>query len=153
VDFLKYLITPKIKTMSKTKKEFKTEGIPGFDWVAYEADSPKLRQNKSLKRHPGDNSKVFCHLPYAQDLYEAYYGKSLDLKEPTEGSVVSGKVVSVGAEFAIIDVNWREDAMIDLSKENQEYLKYIKETYTTIDNYIQTITNKKIIMESFGTFF
>ena len=112
--------------MSKTKKEFKTEGIPGFDWVAYEADSPKLRQNKSLKRHPGDNSKVFCHLPYAQDLYEAYYGKSLDLKEPTEGSVVNGKVVSVGAEFAIIDVNWREDAMLDLSKEEPEYLKYIQ---------------------------
>lgn len=115
--------------MSRLKKEFQTEGIPGFDWTAYEADSPKLRQNKSIKKHPGDNTKVYCHLPYAQDLYEQYYGKTLDLKEPLEGSVVNGKVLSVGAEFAIIDVNWREDAMLDLSKEDPSYLKYIQEGF------------------------
>jgi len=115
--------------MSRLKKEFQTEGIPGFDWIAYEADSPKLRQNKSIKKHPGDNTKVYCHLPYAQDLYEQYYGKTLDLKEPLEGSVVNGKVLSVGAEFAIIDVNWREDAMLDLSKEDPSYLKYIQEGF------------------------
>lgn len=115
--------------MSRLQKELRTEGIPGFDWTSYEADSPKLKQNKSIKKHSGDSTKVYCHLPYAQDLYEQYYGKTLDLKEPIEGSVVNGKVLSVGSEFAIIDVNWREDAMLDLSKEDPIYLKYIQEGF------------------------
>ena len=103
-----------------------TEGIPGFDWESYQAYSPKLRVNTKIKKHPGDTSKVYCHAEYAQELYEMYYGRTLDLKEPIEGSVVNGKVVSINKDFALVDVNWREDAMIDLSKENQEYLKYIQ---------------------------
>ena len=102
------------------------EGIPGFDWDAYQANSPKLRVNKKLKKHQGDNSKIYCHSDYAQDLYVLYHGRNLDLKEPVVGSVVNGKVVSINKNFALIDINWREDAMIDLSKENQEYLKYIQ---------------------------
>lgn len=115
------------------------EAIPGFDWDSYVSDSPKLRENKNIKKHPGDKSKVYCHLPYAQELYEAYYGKSLELKEPTEGSVVNGKVVSVANGFAHIDVNWREDASLDLSKENPEYLKYIQAGFP-IEVLIEKIT-------------
>lgn len=115
------------------------EAIPGFDWNEYLADSPKLRENKNIKKHQGDRSKVYCHLPYAQEMYEAYYGKSLDLKEPIEGSVVNGKVVSVGTDTALIDVNWREDATLDLSKENPEYLKYIQAGFP-IEVLIEKIT-------------
>ena len=76
--------------MSETKIDLRqtqlsnkrTEGIPGFDWEEYEAYSPKLRENKKIKKHPGDHSKVYCHAPYAQELYELYYCKTLDLKEP-----------------------------------------------------------------------
>ena len=106
-----------------------SEGIPGFDWNSYVSDSPRLRENKNIKKHEGDNSKVYSNLPYAQELYELYHGKSLDLKEPIEGSVVNGKVVSVGNGIALIDVNWREDATLDLSKENPEYMKYIQEGF------------------------
>ena len=115
------------------------EAIPGFDWESYNSDSPKLIENKKIKKHPGDNSKVYCHLSYAQELYEAYYGKSIELKEPTEGSVVNGKVVSVSNGFAHIDVNWREDASLDLSKENPEYLKYIQAGFP-IEVLIEKIT-------------
>lgn len=107
-------------------KEKVSEGIPGFDWEAHNSDSPRLRENKSIKKHPGDRSKVYCNAPYAQELYELYSGKSLELQEPTEGSVVNGKVVSITERYAVVDVNWREDAMIDLAKENSEYLKYIQ---------------------------
>ena len=145
------------------------EGIPGFDWETYLSDSPKLRENKKIKKHPGDKSKVYCHLPYAQELYEAYYGKSLDLQEPIEGSVVNGKVVSVGGEIALIDVNWREDATLDLSKENPEYIKYIQagfpieviiekvsksgKSYSIAASYSKNIQAKKKdeILSSIGT--
>jgi small subunit ribosomal protein S1 len=109
------------------KKEIPNEGIPGFDWDAYISDSPgKRRVNKKIKLHPGDTSIVYCHAPYAQELYELYSGRALDIQEPIEGSVVNGKVISISDKLALVDVNWREDATIDLSKENKEYLKYIQ---------------------------
>lgn len=97
-----------------------------FDWNAYAAGSPKLKENKRIKKHPNDSSRVFCHENYSQDLYETYYGKSLNLREPVEGAIVNGKVVSISSRYAMVDINWREDAMLDLSKENPEYLKYIQ---------------------------
>jgi small subunit ribosomal protein S1 len=105
------------------------EAIPGFDWDAYTSDDVRLKENKRIKKHPGDDSKVYCNAPYAQELYELYYGHPLNLVEPVEGSVVNGKVVSVGDKFATIDVNWREDAILDLSKEDPSYLKYIQKDF------------------------
>lgn len=114
---------------NKKNVNSRTEGIVGFDWSTYVSDNPKLIENKRIKKHEGDRSKVYCHADYAQELYEAYYGKSLNLQEPLPGSVINGKVVSIANGFAVVDVNWREDAMIDLSKENQSYLKYIQEGF------------------------
>jgi ribosomal protein S1 len=136
-----------LETKKDLRKNLPTEGIPDFDWEAYEAYSPKLRENKKIKKHPGDHSKVFCHAPYAQELYELYYGKALDLQEPIEGSVVNGKVVSISDRYAIVDVNWREDAMIDLSKENPEYLKYIQSGFP-IEVIIEKVTRNPNRRES-----
>lgn len=111
---------------NKKNSNLRTEGIEGFDWVDHMYDHPRLIENKKIKKHEGDTSKIYCHANYAQDLYESYYGKTLNLIEPTSGSVVNGKVVSISKGFAVVDVNWREDAMIDLSRENNEYLKYIQ---------------------------
>jgi|NOAtaT_6_FD_contig_71_1874913_length_3496_multi_2_in_0_out_0_3 ribosomal protein S1 len=102
------------------------EAIPDFDWEAFMSNDVRLRENKKIKKHPGDHSKVYCHASYAQELYELYSGSALDLVEPKEGSVVNGKVVTVGEKYATIDVNWREDAILDLSKEDPSYLKYIQ---------------------------
>jgi len=97
-----------------------------FDWDAFEASCPSRKHNKKVKRHPGDNDPVYCREPYAQELYELYNGKLANLKEPKLGSVVQGKVVSITKDYALVDVNWREDAMIELRKENPEFLKYIQ---------------------------
>ena len=98
-----------------------------FDWDRYEAENPrKLKHNTKIKRHPGDNDPVYCTAPYAQELYELYNGSLKHIKEPKENSVVQGTVVSLTADVAIVDVNWREDAMIELRKENPEFLKYIQ---------------------------
>lgn len=98
-----------------------------FDWDRFEAENPrKLKHNTKIKMHPGDDSKVYCTATYAQELYELYNGSLTHLKEPKEGSVVQGTVVTLTADYAVVDVNWREDAMIELRKENQEFLKYIQ---------------------------
>jgi ribosomal protein S1 len=44
-------------------------------------------------------------------------------------------------DHAIVDVNWREDAVIDLKKENPEYLKYIQPDFP-IEVLIEKINNK-----------
>lgn len=98
-----------------------------FDWDRYEYENPtRLKHNPRVKRHPGDKDPVFCTAPYAQELYELYNGSLTHLKEPKEGSVVQGTVVSLSKDYAVVDVNWREDAMIELRKENPEFLKYIQ---------------------------
>jgi len=98
-----------------------------FDWEIFESENPtKLTVNNRIKKHSGDSSKIYCSLPYAQELYELYEGSLTNFVEPKMGSVVQGTVVSINADHAIIDINWREDAMIELRKENPEYLKYIQ---------------------------
>jgi ribosomal protein S1 len=121
------------------------EAIPGFDWDEYNSDCPgRLRENKKIKKHPGDDTKVFSNAPYAQELYELYSGKSLNFVEPVNGEVRSGKVVSINNKYAMVDINWREDAMLDLSKEETSYLKYIQKDFP-----IEVLVEK--IGKSFGS--
>jgi small subunit ribosomal protein S1 len=99
----------------------------GFDWDLFEASSQShLRANNKIKKLKGDSSKVFSRMPYAQDLYDSYVGVQYQISEINVGSVVQGNVVSVNDNFAIVDINWREDAMIDLRKEEPEFLRYIQ---------------------------
>lgn len=118
-----------------------------FDWAMYEATCPgKRKLNKSIKLHPGDNSKVFCNAPYAQELYDLYFGSTENLREPKEGTIVSGKITQIDDDVALVDINWREDATIDLSKENSDYLKYIQ-----LGNPIDVLIEKIAKSSSRGT--
>ena len=141
-----------------------------FDWDVFESKIPRRTHNPKVKRHPGDTNLVFCRELYAQELYEMYEGKLTHLKEPKIGSVVQGKVSTVNAEHALIDVNWREDAIIELRKEDPEFLKYIQPGFpieviiervgsvngssanSMIASYSKNILSKKRdeIMESIG---
>jgi small subunit ribosomal protein S1 len=99
----------------------------GFDWDLYEhSNHVHLKENRSIKKLKGDKTKVFSKAKYAQDLYDAYNGIESQITETKEGSVVQGKVVSINNNFAIVDINWREDAMIDLRKEDPEFVRYIQ---------------------------
>ena len=107
------------------KKSFTDE--KEFDWEAYAASHPKrLTPNNRIKKHKGDKDAVYCKADYAQELYEAINGRLENLREPLPGTVVQGNVVSISNGFAVVDVNWREDAMVELKKENPDYLKYIQ---------------------------
>jgi small subunit ribosomal protein S1 len=105
----------------------KNNSLQGFDWDLYEhSNHVRLRENNSIRKHKGDKTKVFSKANYAQDLYELYSGAPVQIEESKEGSIVQGKVVSINNNFAIVDINWREDAMIDLRKEDPEFLRYIQ---------------------------
>jgi small subunit ribosomal protein S1 len=120
--------------------EFQTS-IESFDWETFESDSPtRLKANTRIKHHPEDQTTVYCHSPYAQSLYEKYAGRLQNLVEPFEGSIINGTVVSVNNDYAIVDIGWREDAMIELRKENTEYLKYIQSGFP-IEIIIEKINN------------
>lgn len=97
-----------------------------FDWESFESKIPKRTHNPKVKRHPGDKSLVFCRESYSQDLYELYTGKLTHLKEPKIGSIILGVVSTINSDHALVDVNWREDAIIELRKENPDFLKYIQ---------------------------
>jgi ribosomal protein S1 len=101
---------------------------PAIDWDALSAQSGKrLANNVRVKRHRGDEkTQIFCHEPYAQELYEAYFGELVGLVEPKVNAVVKGKVISCNAKTASIDIGWREEAMIDLGREDKSYLPYIE---------------------------
>jgi small subunit ribosomal protein S1 len=135
-------IVQKIELNKPNQKSTTTSSIEDFDWEEFEANNPsRLRENKRIKKHPGDKTKVFCHASYAQELYELYEGALQNLKEPSEGSVVNGIVVSINEEYARVNINWREDAMIELRKEKKEYLKYIQAGFP-IEVLIEKINNR-----------
>jgi len=128
------------------------EAIPGFDWEAHGANNPKLKENKKIKKHPGDRSKIYSHAEYAQELYELYSGRSLELTKPEINQVINGKVSSVNERYAMVDVNWREDAIIDLTKENSDYLKYIQNGFPIeiiIENIKKDRTGSETIQASY----
>jgi small subunit ribosomal protein S1 len=120
-------IIQKIDLNPKKEKSINTSSLEDFDWEAFETENTSsLKENRKIKKHPGDKSRVFCHADYAQALYEKYEGGLKHIQEPFEGSIVNGKVISINEDFATVDINWREDAVIELKKENKEYLKYIQ---------------------------
>jgi len=99
-----------------------------FDFDLYEALNPsRLKENLSIKKQPGDKScKIYSNLPNAQSVYESYLTKNIKTVEPKSGDVVDGVVTTLINNTATIDIGWRENIIIDLKKENKDYLKYIK---------------------------
>lgn len=138
--------------LQKTEAILNSKGE--FDWDAFEAAHPKrLINNPRIKKHADDKNPVYSKESYAQEMYEMYNGKLSNLREPSVGSVVQGTVVFINNEYALVDVNWREDAMIELKKENPEYLKYIQNGFpieVLIEAKSQNSSLGKSIMASYS---
>ena len=144
-----------------TEENYLSPTTGEFDWDLFESTISSRKHNPKVKRKPGDTDPVYCREPYAQELYELYNGSLTHLVEPKIGSVVEGTVVSINKDYAMVDVKWREDAMVELRKENPEYLKYIQvgfpievliekvatsygsSTYSIVASYSKNIIAKK----------
>lgn len=104
-----------------------------FDFDLYEAiHQTKLKENSSIKKLAGDkSSKVYSHLPYAQSVYESYLTKTIKTIEPRCGDIVDGVITTLVNGVATVDIGWRENIILDLKKENADYLKYIQQGMPT----------------------
>lgn len=85
-----------------------------FDVLEYEIDLP-------------NKTKVLCTEKYALDalaLYSKSFGESFNLKSIDDG-LTKAKVTEVTGNYAQVQLNEKFSTVIDLTKEKQEYLKYI----------------------------
>lgn len=86
-----------------------TEGVPGFDWEAYEATCPsagkKLFNKAVSKKYP--NSRVYSKEPYALELYEKMMGYPVVSKDFDDGDVVKITNVKVkdseNVQFSLVN--------------------------------------------------
>lgn len=114
------------------------------------------RQQKLIKRIPNKAIKtkdpsdiVYSHADYAQDLYNLIEDSTSDLKFPLVGDVTEGRVVSINVDTAIIDINYRESAYLNLNRESKKYLEYIKPGNDIKVKILSDADNKGYIMASF----
>lgn len=125
----------------QSKIEIGSTAPPELDWEVLENSHPRsLRENRKAKTKGKD--RVFSHEPYAQDLYERMFGKLEGLKEPSIGESITGKITSMNSESAFVDIGWREDALLDLRKENKDYLQYLNRGYE-VEVLIERIDQKQ----------
>lgn len=96
-----------------------------FDWDGYESYyARKLKRNDKVKTLSHKHI-VYSHDANAQDMYNLYNGASFHLDEVcelVEGAIMTGKLHSMSAKWATVDVNYREMLYIDLSREDKDVI-------------------------------
>ena len=104
------------------------EGNPDFDWSAYEDgwNGTGLKPNKKI-RLKNKKDVVYCHEPYAQDLYYKMNKISVDnAKDLHKGDTVSVSDLHIVDENTAIAVigNGANNVLVDLNKEAKFYSKF-----------------------------
>jgi len=91
-----------------------------FDW-----DQLELEQRKTKgKLKPSDYAKL-GYTENQLNLYEESFSRLTE--NPVKDSILKGTVTTVSGKEAILDINFIEDAYIDLTKEDKNYLHYLQE--------------------------
>lgn len=127
---------------------------PEFDWSLYEngyTGGDSLTVNKSVKTNGKD--KVFCHEPYAQELYdmmEAHFkGQTIGPKDQLRDSVHDVSDIRVASDHeVVVDSANGSSARIDLNKE----IAYIRSLgYSNIKDFVDDVrARKEQIMNEVG---
>ena len=115
--------------MKKTTGKVIFQSDPDFDWSLYEngyEGGSSLYVNKSVKTKGKD--KVFCHEPYAQELYDAMEafmsGKTVTAKDSIVGTTYKVDEIRVVSDHELrVDTDNGMSAIIDINKETQ-YAKH-----------------------------
>jgi len=111
-------------------------GTPeSFDWSLYEDgwNGAGLKVNHKVKTADGEKIKIYCHEPYAQEVYDKYFGENRvsttfedGVKDLIEGNVVKIKdlklVTNTNGEITdemVISTSTGGSAIINLAKENK----------------------------------
>ncbi len=91
-----------------------------FSWEELEKTQNRFKRNKNLNKSTSLNSGLTQE---QVDLYEASCSRLIT--NPKKDSLIEGRILTVNTKYAVVDIGCREDAYIDLSKENKSYLPYI----------------------------
>lgn len=117
-----------------------------FDWSLYEngyTGGSSLTVNGSVKTNGKD--KVYCHEPYAQELYdmmEAHFrGSKINAKDQLRGSIHNINDIRVVSDHeVVVDSENGASARIDLNKETQ-FVKSLG--YTNTRDFINDVKTDK----------
>lgn len=89
-----------------------------FDWDDYQRDCPKFRKNY-YKQH-----KVYpTTKPISKEDYSLLLESIENLTIPEPKDIVKGVISEINGKFAHVDIGWREPAIVDISKESNEYVE------------------------------
>jgi len=90
--------------------------VTDFDWEAYE--------NEDYKRKLKGKGKSFISKdPEQQKLYDLLISSVEKISLPVKDSIVEGTIITVGERYAYIDIGWTGDAIMDLTREDREYIE------------------------------
>jgi len=121
--------------MSVTTQVLNTPSVE-FDWEAYENED----YSRKLK---GRNKKPLSKDPESQKLYDMLLASVDNIKQPNQNDIVSAKIVSMSDRYAYADIGWTSDAIIDLSREDKEYLDLFE-----VGNTLEVIIKKADLLVS-----
>lgn len=130
-------------------------GDPNFDWTPYEDgwDGVSLKVNKKVRvQDPHD--KVYCHEPYAQELYDAMYahdkGVQIVPKDSAKNSLHNVVDIRRVSDHEVsVDTVGGMTAVIDLNKERQYLESYNCNDVSSFVNAIDTSESfKKSLLDT-----
>ena len=96
-----------------------------FDWDAYEAQDSRNKFNKNVKV-VSQKDKVYSNRPDAQEHYDLLTASLENLTIPVQGDLVKATIIARGDRYAYLNIGWREDAIMDLNKENPEFVDQLQ---------------------------
>ena len=102
---------------------FGNEGAPGFDWEVYEDgwNGTGLKENKRVKTKKNSKEPIYCHEPYAQELYNKMNKIRVEnVKDIKKGTLLHiDDLTPVSDNMLVATVgNGASNIMVDLSKES-----------------------------------
>lgn len=117
--------TKEVETAVELKEDNRLENanvpLEEFNWEEHEATCPSVTRKPNLNIKSRRGHKVFCREPYAQELYdimEAFDSGNETLFKLNEGETHEGVVNSIDTEWASIDIGYKENVYVDLSRES-----------------------------------
>ena len=75
--------------------------------------------------------------------FEALLNESLELETPREGTVVNGKVISVEAGQAIIDIGYKMEGRVDLKEFSLAGQDPEVKSGDTVEVFLERVENSK----------
>jgi small subunit ribosomal protein S1 len=114
-----FLETQPFVLIEPTSKEDWTTQNGEFDWDAYTASCVSHTKKKNQHVKTQNKDKVYSREKYAQSFYDLIVGRNDGdlIPIPRVGQIIDGKIYSIGEEWMMVDVGYRELIYVKISKE------------------------------------